>query len=106
MDKIKLFNEVIKVAKPAGFERPVAKKLSEETVDLGLDSLDTLLITVYLGDIYGVPEEKLKELGPKEIENPDGTKSRSLTISDIFNFMEQNKTQEPASVEEAVEKIK
>lgn len=106
MDKIALLNEIIKVAKPASVEKPVATGLDQETVDLGLDSLDTLMLTVYLADVYGIPEEKLKELRPLEIENPDGTRSRSMTIRRIFDFVDENKTMEPASIEEAVAKIK
>ena len=106
MDKIALFNEVIKVAKPAGLTRPVATSLDQELVDLGLDSLDTMMLTVYLADIYGVPEEQLKELRPKEIENQNGTKVRSMTLSFVFDFMESRKTTEPETIEDAVEKIK
>jgi acyl carrier protein len=107
MDKVALFNEVLKVAKPAGINRPLAVDLNQDIVaDLGLDSLDTMMLTIYLGDIYGVPEEKLKDFRPKEIENADGTKSKSMTIADMYAFVETNKTTEPASFEEAVAKIK
>jgi acyl carrier protein len=107
MDRIELFNEVIKVAKPAGINRPTATDMNQDLVaDLGLDSLDTLMLTIYLADIYGVPEEKLKELRPTEIENLDGTKTKSMTIAYVYDFMDANKTTEPASLEEAVEKIK
>lgn len=106
MDRIALLNEIIKVAKPASIEKPVATSMDEETTNLDLDSLDTLMVTVYLSDIYGIPEEKLKELRPLEIENPDGTRSRSMTIRRIFEFVDENKTIEPASIEEAVAKIK
>ena len=106
MDKIQLFNEVVKVAKPSGLTRPVAISLDQELVDLGLDSLDTMMLTIYLADIYGVSEEQLKELRPKEIENPDGTKVRSMTLSFVFDFMEARKTAEPVTIEEAVAKIK
>lgn len=106
MDKIALFNEVIKVAKPAGVNCPQATSIDEETAELGLDSLDTLMLSVYLADIFGIPEEKLKELRPLEIDNPDGTKSRSMTIKRIFDFVDQNKTTEPTSIEDAVAKIK
>ena len=107
MDRIALFNEVIKVAKPAGINRPTATDMNQDLVaDLGLDSLDTLMLTVYMADIYGIPEEKLKQLRPAEIENPDGTKSKSMTIAYIYDFIDANKTSDPASLEEAVAKIK
>ena len=85
---------------------PQASSLEEETVELGLDSLDTLMLSVYLADIFGIPEEKLKELRPLEVENPDGTRSRSMTIKRIFDFVDQNKTADPISIEEAIAKIK
>lgn len=107
MDRIALFNEVIKVAKPAGINRPTAANMNQDLVaDLGLDSLDTLMLTVYLADIYGIPEEKVKELRPSEIDNPDGTKSKAMSIQQVFDFVDQHKTLEPASLDEAVNKIK
>lgn len=107
MDRIALFNEVIKAAKPAGINRPTATDMNQDLVaDLGLDSLDTMMLTIYLADIYGISEEKLKELRPIETENPDGTKSKSMTIAYIYDFIDSNKTMDPASLEEAVARIK
>ena len=106
MDKVELFNEVIKIAKPAGFERPVATSLDQELFDLGLDSLDILLLSVYLADIYGVSEELLKQLKPTVIDKEDGTKVKTMTLANVYEFMEQHKTLNPTNVSEALQKIK
>lgn len=106
MDKIELLNKVIGIAKPAGLERPEVKSMDENLLDLGLDSLDTFLLTVYLGDVYGVEETKLRDLRPEIIEISEGSTRRVLTVDRVFAFMEEHKTKEPASLEEALGSIK
>jgi acyl carrier protein len=90
---LELFNEVAKLAKPAvaaTFE-PVTDP-DAPLKDCGIDSLDLLLITVYMCEIFGIPEEIGKELRP-------------ATVADIEVFIKQHGTKVPGSVKEAIESV-
>lgn len=107
MDKLALLNEVVKIVKPDGTNRPTISSMDDNLLSLNLDSLDTFLITIYLSDVYGVAEETLRELRPVSIDQGEGKlPKRMLTATQIFDFMEQNKTKQPASIEEAMSNIK
>lgn len=93
MDFIQLFNEVVKLAKPATAESSFAKSMDDEFKDLELDSLDYIMLYMYFGDIYGVGEEEIRELKPS-------------TISEFKNFLDANATKHPQTAEEALEGIK
>lgn len=106
MDKVELTNELIRIAKPAGINIVKATSLDQETRSLNLDSLDTLMFTIYLADLYGIPEEKLKELGPMRVTEPDGSQRPSMTLKMIFDFVDKHKTKEPENLAEAVKNLK
>jgi acyl carrier protein len=90
MDKLELFNALILVVTPVNSMEAKAKALSDPLRETGLDSLDLLMMSIYLSDIYGVSEEIAKTMQP-------------LTVNDMFVFMEQHKTKEPpATVQEAI----
>jgi acyl carrier protein len=93
MDKLALFNGLIEVVSPVNSVGAYATSLDDNLGDTGLDSLDLLMMAVYLSDIYGVEEEVLKEMQP-------------VTVNDMFVFMEQHKTLEPTSVKLALESVK
>jgi acyl carrier protein len=66
-----------------------------EIKDTGLDSLDMIMISVYLSELYGVPEEVAK------------TMTDVVTLADVFTFMNDNKTKTPPeTVEACLELIK
>lgn len=90
LDFLHLFNEIAKVARP-NFEGKI--QLNEPLKDSGLDSLDVLMICIFLCEIYGIPEEVGKEMKP-------------TTVQETEDFVKQHKTKEPSSVEEAVEMVK
>lgn len=93
MDKLKLFNSLIDVIVPVNSAGAKADSLDEPLADTGLDSLDLLMMGIYLGDIYGVTEETLKTIEP-------------VIVLDMFTFMEEHKTKEPpATVEEALARV-
>tara|TARA_R110000868_G_scaffold801_1_gene5912 strand:+ start:1399 stop:1683 length:285 start_codon:yes stop_codon:yes gene_type:complete len=93
MDKLKLFNALIAVVTPVNSMGARAASLDDSLNATGLDSLDLLMMGIYLGDIYGVAEEELKLLQP-------------TTVKDMFDFMEQRKTKEiPQTVQEALEMV-
>lgn len=106
MDRVQITNEIIKIAKPAGINIVPATSLDQETVNLNLDSLDTLMFTIYLADLYGIPEEKLKELTPDVVTMEDGTQRKSMTLRKIFEFVDQHKTKEPEDMTEALKGLK
>ena len=92
MDHLKLFNEIIKIVTPINTNRAEATSLDQPLAETGLDSLDLLMIGIYLAEIYGVEEEVAKTMQPE-------------TVGDMINFMENHKTKTPTSVEEAIKGI-
>lgn len=92
MDKLELFNNVVKQARPASFDEIKAVSLDETFKDIGLDSLDTIMILIYFAEIYGVPEEVAKELQP-------------TNIGECFTLYEAKATKHPQTVEEAIKNI-
>jgi acyl carrier protein len=92
MDFIKLFNEVAKVAKPMHPDFDNAKSLEDKFMDIEVDSLDCLIIGIYLCEIYGISEELGKTLNPQ-------------TLQEMYDFLMLHKTKEPESIEAVVEAI-
>lgn len=101
--KIDLMNHVIKLARPVSADELKVTTLDTEMKDTGLDSLDFLMVGVYLGDVYGVSEEDLKGLQPKP--PAEGEEPKSFTLRDIFKYMEDHATKKPANLEEAIASI-
>ena len=50
-----MLDGVITLATPLNSNGVEVKSLDENLADTGLDSLDMLMVGIYLGDIYGVP---------------------------------------------------
>jgi acyl carrier protein len=92
MDKLKLFNRLITIVTPVNSMGAVATSLDQPLLETGLDSLDLLMMAIYLSDIYGVPEEIAKTMQP-------------VTVGDMFVFMEQHATKTPTNIEEAMESV-
>lgn len=93
MDFIELFNGVVKLAKPVTAEISFAKSLDDKIDDLGLDSLDTIMFSMYLGEIYGIDEDTMKAM---EVQ----------TINELQNFLESHKTRTPVNVDEELARVK
>lgn len=93
MDFIKLFNEVAKVVKPMHPDFDNAKSLDDKFMDIEVDSLDCLLIGIYLCEIYGISEELGKTLNPQ-------------TLREMHDFLMLHKVKEPESIEAVIEAIK
>lgn len=93
MDFLELFNEVARLAKPAvaGELQPITDP-DMSFKDTGIDSLDLLLITVYMCEIFGIPEEVGKEFRPGN-------------VTDFITFVAANATKHPTSVKEAIESV-
>ena len=92
--KLHLFNELVKIIRPAFYEYKPVESLDAPLKDTGLDSLDFIMMGIYLSTIYGVPEAISKDFAP-------------TNVGQFFELNEQHKTQEPpATVEEALEMVK
>jgi|TARA_R110000765_G_scaffold305812_2_gene399694 acyl carrier protein len=93
MDYILLFNELTKIIKVAGGKSCEANSLEDSISGIGLDSLDTIMLCLYLGELYGL----------------DGESSKSIpitTLEEMFDFVATHKTTEPESIEAAVEAVR
>ena len=93
MDFLALFNAVAEVARPVHVKyNPLPDKVCS-VVEYGLDSLDLLMISVYLCELHGIPEEVGKEM-------------HAETVQEFEDFINAHKTQVPESIEAAVEYCK
>ena len=90
---IQLLNEVAKKAKPFNDELIPIESLDMDLKETNMDSLDMLMCTVYLCEIYDVENEKSKEMA-------------ATTPRECLEFLEQWGQRKPASIEEAMAVIK
>jgi acyl carrier protein len=94
MNFIELFNMVAKVAKPVHMSFTPATSMEDVIAELGIDSLDGLVMMMYLCELYGIPDD-------------DETKDwHPLTVQECYDMMMSRKSIEPESVEKAKEQIK
>jgi acyl carrier protein len=93
MDFIQLFNGVIKLAKPVSAEDSYATSLDDQLADLKLDSLDTIMLAMYVGEIYGVEEDIMREM-------------QVTTVADLQAFLDANKTLTPTDVKAELARVK
>jgi acyl carrier protein len=93
MDFLELFNKVARVVRPAHQDFVDITDLNEPLQNSGLDSMDGLMIGIYMCDIYGIAEEIGKEMQFK-------------TAQECLDFINIHKTKEPSgSVEEAIKGV-
>lgn len=93
MNFIDLFNAVVKVAKPAQSEYIEAASLDDSFESLEIDSLDGLVIVMYMCEIYGVCDTDSREWHP-------------LALGELHDLLKAAQTREPASVSDAIGMIK
>ena len=60
--------------------------------EIGIDSLDGLLVMMFFCEIYGIDPEMTKGWYP-------------ATVSEFYELIMTNKTKEPESIEEAIRTI-
>lgn len=92
MDFLELVHEIGRLAKPMHqdtLERPGWETPLNE---IGFDSLDLLLVSLYICDVYGIPEEIGKTM---QVKN----------CTELKAFVDQHKTVEPESLEAALAKV-
>jgi acyl carrier protein len=90
MDKLELFNKVAEVVKLNSVTKykPIST-LDMPWADTNLDSLDSIMMCVYLSEIYNVEEETSKEFV-------------FTTPKELIDLIEANKTTEPESLDAAI----
>lgn len=93
MNFIEIFNYVAKVARPAHVKASIAESMDDVFQDIGLDSLDGLVMLMYFDELYGIDDAVSKEWSPKSVQ-------------ELHDLVMANKTKEPASMEEVVEVCK
>lgn len=89
---LKLFNAVAAVAKPMFPDYDLAKSLNDNFAEIEVDSLDCLLIVIYMCELFGVPEEIGKEFNP-------------INIRELYDLIMAHKTKVPESIEAAIKEI-
>jgi hypothetical protein len=92
MNFIELFNAVARVAKPMSPDYNLAGSLDDKFQDIDVDSLDCMLIGMYLCDIYGISEEVSRDLNPTNMQ-------------EMYDLLMLHKTKEPTSIKEAIAEI-
>ncbi len=93
MDFIELFNGVVDLAKPVSAEDSHATSPDDQLADLKLDSLDTIMLAMYFGEIYGVEEDTMREM-------------QAVTVADLQTFLEAHKTSTPTDVKAELARVK
>jgi hypothetical protein len=80
--KLELFNGLIAVVTPVNSVGALATSLDQPLSETKLDSLDLLMMGIYLSDIWGAPEDAVKDMQP-------------TTVRDMFEHIIASKTKEP-----------
>lgn len=93
MNYLDIFNIVARAARPAHSALAPATSFDDRLEDLGLDSLDGLMMMMYLTDLYGIEEAVSKEWSPE-------------TVQESHDLIMANKTKEPTSLDEVREACK
>lgn len=89
MDKLELFNTVIKYAKPTADTEVVATSLDQPLNEIGVDSLDIIMMVIYFCSIYGVSEDQSKDF-------------KFTTPGEMIEVFEKHATKHPKSIQEAL----
>ena len=93
MNFIDLLNGVIELAKPVSAEQSHAKSMEDQLADLNLDSLDTIMLAMYFGEIYGIDEDTMRNM-------------EATTVADLLAYLEAHKTRTPTDVEAELARVK
>lgn len=93
MNEIELFNRIARLARPAFQDYVPLETLDIPFPETGLDSMDGLMISIYLCEIYDITDEVAREFS-------------FTTPAELFALCHQHKKQEPESIEAAMEIVK
>ena len=84
MNFLELLNKVARVARPAHHEFVPIESMDEKFEETCFDSLDMLMIGMYMGMIYDIPDEISKEFQPE-------------TVQQLYDFIQLHKTRDRKS---------
>jgi acyl carrier protein len=93
MNFLDLLNAVTRQARPAHRDFKPMDSMDLPFTETEVDSLDSMMIVMYLAIIYGITDDECKDFHPK-------------TPRELLEFIEHMKSRDPASIEEAMEMIK
>lgn len=93
MDFLELLNKVARVARPAHHEYTPIESMDARFDESNLDSLDMLMVGMYMAMIYDIDDEIAKELLP-------------TTPSEMLADITKHKKRDPESIEAALEMIR
>jgi acyl carrier protein len=91
MDFLVAFNAVVGATASRKVSGADAKDYDDSPDELGIDSLDMVMVVAVLTDAYGIPR------------NAQFDNSGKFTIADLRDYVDKHKTQEPESVENLLE---
>jgi acyl carrier protein len=94
MDFLELFDAVVRDSKLVldGYTKPTS--MDDKLADLGLDSLDFVMVFMLLGDMHGIPEDIADN--PPEL----------VTLQEAKDFIDQHKVRDFDTVAAAMEAVK
>jgi hypothetical protein len=92
MDFLQLLNAIARVAKPDYQEFVPLQDMATPIAQSNLDSLDLLITSIYMCELYGIDQETSKGMSP-------------ATPQDLLNFLNKHKTKEPQSIEAALKEV-
>lgn len=93
MNFLELFDAIVRKTKVVLDKYVPPESMDTELASVGLDSLDYVMIFMELGEIFGIPEEIADN--PPEL----------ITVQDIKNFIDEQKSRDFDSVEAALEVV-
>lgn len=91
MDFLELFNAVAEVVGNPPANAPKATSYNDEPIDVGLDSLDMIMVVAVLTDAYKIPEDtRFDDLS-------------RVTIGTLRDYVNTHKQRDPASIAQVLE---
>lgn len=93
MNFLELFNQVARVARPAHHEFVPVTSMEEKFEASCFDSMDMMMIGMYMAMIYDIDDEIAKDMQP-------------ASMQEMFDLIQVHKKRDPESIEWAMELIK
>lgn len=93
MNFLELFNQVARVARPAHHEFVPVTSMEEKFEESCFDSMDMMMIGMYMAMIYDIDDEIAKDMQP-------------ASMQEMFDLIQVHKRRDPESIEWAMELIK
>lgn len=91
MEFLDVFNAVTRAAALRKSDAPDATSYDQSPEDVGVDSLDMVMVVAVLTDLYGIADDV-------QFDNVS-----EFTIGTVRDYVQQHKTKEPESLDEVRE---